>query len=206
VKTHAAARRVESEDTPLRGLWEVLSCRPLRGRQSPHMVISLLQSAGSKGTSDRHAFCARIAADVSLIMLARRYRASRQLEASYPRAAFPCGPNRDRLRGTSTKFGSDTKFYIGPKRHPLQKKRRKSGYFVPYLRCRAAASSWLRQANRGQTGYLRGAAGTSAVGGRPVGGGGGRPAGRPAGGGHHAKRRRVGFLSFSRGRRENARR
>jgi hypothetical protein len=37
-------------------------------------------------------------------------------------------------------------------------------------------------------GYLRGAAGTSAVGGRPVGGGGGRPAGRPAGGGHHAKR------------------
>ena len=45
-----------------------------------------------------------------------------------------------------------------------------------------------RRSNRVQTGYLRGAAGTSAVGGRPVGGGGGRPAGRPAGGGHHAKR------------------
>jgi len=45
-----------------------------------------------------------------------------------------------------------------------------------------------RGSNRVQTGYLRGAAGTSAVGGRPVGGGGGRPAGRPAGGGHHAKR------------------
>ena len=52
----------------------------------------------------------------------------------------------------------------------------------------AVPAAWLRQANRVQTGYLRGAAGTSAVGGRPVGGGGGRPAGRPAGGGHHAKR------------------
>ena len=60
-------------------------------------------------------------------------------------------------------------------------------------------------------GYLRGAAGTSesAVGGRPVGGGGGRPAGRPAGGGHHAKRwTRCGFslrFQFLSGRRENAR-
>jgi len=45
-----------------------------------------------------------------------------------------------------------------------------------------------RGSNHVQTGYLRGAAGTSAVGGRPVGGGEGRPAGRPAGGGHHAKR------------------
>ena len=54
-----------------------------------------------------------------------------------------------------------------------------------------------------------GAAGTSAVGGRPVGGGGGRPAGRPAGGGHHAKRwTRCGFslrFQFQSGRRENAR-
>ena len=71
------------------------------------------------------------------------------------------------------------------------------------------AAAWLRQANRGQTGYQRGAAGTSAVGGRPVGGGGGRPAGRPAGGGHHAKRwTRCGFslrFQFQSGRRENAR-
>ena len=68
------------------------------------------------------------------------------------------------------------------------------------------AAAWLRQANRGQTGYLRGAAGTSAVGGRPVGGGGGRPAGRPAGGGHHAKRwTRWLRFQFQSGRRENAR-
>ena len=58
----------------------------------------------------------------------------------------------------------------------------------------AVPPAGLRQASRGQTGYQRGAAGTSAVGGRPVGGGGGRPAGRPAGGGHHAKRwTRCGF-------------
>ena len=58
----------------------------------------------------------------------------------------------------------------------------------------AVPPAGLRQANRGQTGYLRGSAGTSAVGGRPVGGGGGRPAGPPAGGGHHAKRwTRCGF-------------
>ena len=59
----------------------------------------------------------------------------------------------------------------------------------------ARAAAWLRQANRGQTGYLRGAAGTSAVGGRPVGRGGGRPAGRSAGGGHET--RSVGRVAVS---------
>ena len=50
VKTHAAARRVESEDTPLRGVWEVMSRRPLRGRQSPHMVISLRHAGWGRRT------------------------------------------------------------------------------------------------------------------------------------------------------------
>ena len=71
---------------------------------------------------------------------------------------------------------------------------------VPRLATRRAGRTAAR------FGYLRGAAGTSAVGGRPAGGGGGRPAGRPAGGGHHAKRwtRWVRF-QFQSGRRENAR-
>ena len=66
VKSHAAARRVESEDTPLRGVWkvktrrcedtplrgvwEVMSRRPLRGRQSPHMVISLRHAGWGRRT------------------------------------------------------------------------------------------------------------------------------------------------------------
>ena len=56
------------------------------------MAISLLQSAGSKGTSDRHAFCARIAADVSQSVMAPRHRVSGELVVSYARAAFPEHP------------------------------------------------------------------------------------------------------------------
>ena len=41
---------MESEDTPLRGVWEVKSRRPLRGRQSPHIWISLRHAGWGRRT------------------------------------------------------------------------------------------------------------------------------------------------------------
>ena len=56
------------------------------------MAISLRQSAGSKGTSDRRASCARIAAHGSQSLFAQWHRVSGELVVSYARAAFPEHP------------------------------------------------------------------------------------------------------------------
>jgi hypothetical protein len=53
------------------------------------MAISLQQPAGSKDTSDRHAFCARTAADGPQTVMAPSHRVSGELAVGNARAAFP---------------------------------------------------------------------------------------------------------------------
>ena len=95
------------------------------------MAISLLQSAGSKGTSDRRASCARIAAHGSQSLFAQWHRVSGELVVSYARAAFPEHPAFSGASGPGTQMFLDESVITMHELHPMAKFRAQSANSDP---------------------------------------------------------------------------